>query len=165
MENNQDSYIKCSVSQEPIQKTCIKCEVLKDITCFYKHKMMSDGHLGKCKECCKKDQLATRNANLEYYREYDRRRSLEHDRKEQYLNKTRRMRDDHQGMQKAHNAVARALAKGSLIRPDKCSRCEAVEYIQGHHDDYSKPMEIMWLCPLCHANRHKELGRLGDLDI
>lgn len=37
------------------KKTCFKCNVEKPISEFYVHKMMGDGHLGKCKECAKND--------------------------------------------------------------------------------------------------------------
>ena len=39
-------------------KACFKCGVLKDLSEYYVHKMMSDGHLNKCKDCTKKDTKA-----------------------------------------------------------------------------------------------------------
>lgn len=41
--------------EEVSYKVCFKCHLNLPITCFYAHKKMSDGHLGKCKECTKKD--------------------------------------------------------------------------------------------------------------
>lgn len=38
-----------------MEKICFKCTKLLDITNFYKHKGMSDGHLNKCKSCAKND--------------------------------------------------------------------------------------------------------------
>jgi hypothetical protein len=34
-------------------KPCIRCGAVKPLDAFYTHPMMGDGHLNKCKECCK----------------------------------------------------------------------------------------------------------------
>jgi len=36
-------------------KECFRCGVTQELSHFYKHKQMSDGHLNKCKNCTKKD--------------------------------------------------------------------------------------------------------------
>ena len=38
-----------------MEKKCFKCLQIKDLTDYYKHSKMADGHLGKCKECTRKD--------------------------------------------------------------------------------------------------------------
>jgi hypothetical protein len=42
--------------------------------------------------------------------------------------------------------------KGKLI-PQPCEAC-ADEAVQMHHDDYSKPLEVRWLCAPCHRKFH-----------
>lgn len=57
------------------KKLCFKCGESQPRTEFYKHSAMSDGLLGKCKTCTKKDALQHRLDNLEKVREYDRQRA------------------------------------------------------------------------------------------
>ena len=62
----------------------------------------------------------------------------------------------------AHNIVAQALRGGILIR-GKCELC-GVEKTVAHHDNYSKPLDVRWLCTKHHNEihcqpRYKEVRR------
>ena len=148
-------------------KTCKRCNATKPYTEFYAHKMMEDGYLSFCKSCTRKRVRKHRAVHLEDIRAYDRERSQTPERKARYAAKNK-TKQRHMGplYLAAHNAVIRAVKRGDIIRPDKCQRCETTNdgssrrRIQAHHDDYSKPLDVMWLCPACHAQRHVELGRI-----
>ena len=146
------------------EKKCFKCDEIKPLSEFYKNKGMSDGHVNKCKTCNRKDVRDHRDVNLDRIREYDRTRNTTPERKKMFIEKTKRMRREKKGLQKSHNAVTRAIKKGTLVRPSICSRCPATENIQAHHDDHEKPLDVMWLCPICHAQRHVELGKIRMID-
>lgn len=57
----------------------------------------------------------------------------------------------------AHKAVEYAIKSGKLNR-QPCERCGTSEKVQAHHEDYSKRLEVNWLCPLHHKQRHAELA-------
>jgi len=51
----------------------------------------------------------------------------------------------------AHQAVYRAIKRGILIRPSECSQCGGSESrIEASHDDYSRPLDVTFLCVRCH---------------
>jgi hypothetical protein len=54
----------------------------------------------------------------------------------------------------AHDAVKWALSTSKLTRPDHCSVCGKDCKPEGHHDDYSKPLDVRWLCRACHFAHH-----------
>lgn len=137
------------------EKECFKCKSVKPLTEFYKHSRMADGHLNKCKECAKNDVSNNRNQNLEKYRAYDRARGKIPERIKANTEINRAWRAEDKRRQAAHIAVAKAIRTGSLVR-NPCIRCGETKSV-AHHEDYDKPLEVMWLCQPCHKQRHKEL--------
>ena len=49
-------------------------------------------------------------------------------------------------------AVAKAIKKGILSRMP-CEVCGKIE-VDAHHEDYSKPLDVKWLCRNHHAEHH-----------
>lgn len=60
----------------------------------------------------------------------------------------------------ASGAVCRAVRKGKIKRSVYCESCGLPAETQGHHADYSKPLEVDWFCRKCHLEEHKRLNRL-----
>ena len=56
--------------------------------------------------------------------------------------------------QRARKLLQYACKIGHIKRGD-CEICGSPK-AQGHHDDYSKPLEVRWFCPLHHAEHHKK---------
>ena len=150
-------------------KACFKCGQVLPLSFFYKHKQMADGHLGKCKECTKKDSIKCRNNNIEYYRLFDRKRGnrmTAEQRKVQNKknrNKPIAWRKKYPERYFAHNELNKALKRGDIVKPDKCIGCLEVSRLHGHHDDYSKPLDVLWMCIQHHRDLHN--NKLDIMEI
>lgn len=136
------------------QKTCFKCKMQKAHDAFYRHPAMSDGRLGKCIECTKADVAKHRAENLDLIREYDRARSSQPHRAELRNKITRRWVGEHADRRKAHSIVNYALRSGQIKKAEHCLNCGAGEGLEAHHPDYSRPLDVVWLCVPCHRQTH-----------
>lgn len=56
--------------------------------------------------------------------------------------------------QDAHQKLQAAIDNGELVRPKKCSKCKQAKKVYGHHEDYSEPLKVVWLCATCHNLAH-----------
>lgn len=122
-----------------------------------------------CKECVKARARKYRAENLERVQEYDRQRgSLPHrvaDRKarakilppEKKAEYIRRYWGKNAQKRHAHNVASNAIA-GGLLKAKPCERCGFALGVQAHHEDYSKPLDVVWLCTKCHGARHREIN-------
>lgn len=150
-------------------KCCIKCGSEKPLSEYYVHPRMADGHLNKCKVCCReaaRQQMQRILASPEW-----RERDLDRHRE-----KARRYREagraiDTPAAKKARDAwrlrnkhkisaqakVRNAILSGKLLRLP-CVVCGSPDS-QGHHEDYSKPLDVVWYCAKHHGERHTELQR------
>lgn len=62
----------------------------------------------------------------------------------------------------AHRQVRYAVVTGELVSPNQCSACGANDCIVAHHDDYSKPLLVRWLCQKCHIEWHSKNKALNN---
>jgi len=56
---------------------------------------------------------------------------------------------------KARGKVGYALKTNSIQRPKNCTNCLAKKELDAHHPDYSRPLDVVWLCRQCHADVHR----------
>lgn len=136
-----------------MDRKCKGCNEIKPLIDFYKHQKARDCRMNKCKECVKAAVRANRLINLEYYREYDRKRG-----NRQGPDYQKNYRRKNQIKYKAHSAVGNAVRDGRLLKSKNCENCDGTGAIHGHHDDYTKPLEVRWLCAACHRQWHVKHG-------
>lgn len=129
-----------------MSKLCKGCDQTKPLDAFYRHAAMHDGYMSKCKDCSKAAVRLHRRLN-ESVRDYDRRRGSRQD-----AETIRVYRAAHPDAYRAHNAVNNAVRDGRLSK-EPCLFCSEVK-VHGHHRDYAKPLDVIWLCPRCHHRLH-----------
>lgn len=133
-------------------KRCFKCGSEKNIEEFYRHPMMADGHLGKCKECTKKDTIENYDKNIDKIKVYEKTRFQKPQRKSNALHYQTTNRERHPEKYRARNLLNNAIRDGKITKTP-CEVCGS-EKSQSHHEDYSKPLEVRWLCFKHHRILH-----------
>jgi len=148
-------------------KFCMKCNQEKEISEFYRHSKMADGTLNKCKECTKADVRKNYRDNRDYYVQYEKKRANLPHRVEARNNYAQTIEGKiaarksslsfikkNPEKRSAHIIVGNAIRDGKLIR-QSCEVC-GNKSTHAHHDDYSRPLEVRWLCPQCHSDEHRK---------
>jgi hypothetical protein len=150
-------------------KFCNKCKKKKSFSEFGENKTTKDGYSCWCKMCrnaydrqyCKdnpekKAEWTNRWEcnNRERVNEIHRNNNARN--RDKISARDKRDRKANPRKHKARKALNHATEKGILIRPDRCTACKKKHgTIQGHHENYDKHLEVVWLCTLCHVARHK----------
>jgi hypothetical protein len=132
-----------------------------------KHKEWIQNNLEKYKESCKKSAAKSfqkykkqRVIKAREYRENNREKVRERQREYKKNNYDKIKKSHYEYWSKypekykATRAVNNAIAQGKMNRPSKCSKCLIECKPEGHHTDYSKPLEVIWLCLKCHNQEH-----------
>jgi hypothetical protein len=141
-----------------------------ELDSYYKHSQMSDGHLNICKSCVKNrvrkfyDKKIQDPSFLAAERKRTRERNIRLGYAEKYKAKTKEQKTRINEIKKrwdlanpekrnAHIKLRRALLSG-LLKKQPCAVCGSTKFIHAHHEDYSKPLEVIWLCSKHHRQVH-----------
>lgn len=105
-----------------------------------------------CKACWRAKVRARRRTNPAV-REYDRERSKLPHRRKIRAKVSKKWRDKNPAAYKAQAALGNAVRDGK-IKKEPCLFCEAVDHVHAHHRDYSRPLDVVWVCAKCHHRLH-----------
>lgn len=156
---------------------CTKCGEDKELTEFPKSKRTKSGVTNPCKECGRRyskrryetdpaakiakvteyNQSATGREKAKIWRDENRERFKGYEANRDKSSRGVSRRDynaRHPQKYAARNITSNAIRAGKLIK-QPCLICRSETSIQAHHDDYSKPLVVTWLCNDHHKAWHR----------
>ena len=145
-------------------KFCKRCEITKPLAGFNKNRAMKDGYSFYCRKCQNRYDKEYADSNRGKLREHYRRWYRENKKKVGENSKrwaqnnrgkvgvwSKQWRERNREKCKAHAMVQKALRSGAL-KKSGCEVCGIEKLVHGHHEDYSKPLDVNWLCPQHHKD-------------
>jgi len=146
-------------------KTCRECEIKKPMTEYYEHKGMTDGHLNKCKSCVRSRVLSNTKENADYYKKYDKQRDMlphrvqarkayaQTDQGKLAAKKARQKYVETYPIRRAAHIIFNNALRDGKVEKLPCLICGGES--QAHHPDYSRPLDVVWLCVKHHKQAHQ----------
>ena len=134
-------------------KECQSCFVWQPLSEFYSHPLTKDGYASRCKVCARQWARDRYKITKSARQLYEKSRSNAPNR----VAKRKQWLQDNPHKKKAQDTAKYALCTGKIIKT-LCEIC-GNKKVQAHHDDYSKPLKVRWLCSPCHQQFHAEERR------
>lgn len=124
-----------------MDKYCFKCKLILPIDQFGKDRQKKDGLYSYCKSCnskkasewCRTNRARAGNNSKKYKKRYPIKRA-------------------------AQNLIKNLIRSGKLLE-EPCEICQTKEDLNAHHDDYSLPLVVRWLCRKHHFAWHAKHGK------
>ena len=129
-------------------KECKNCKELKGLNNFYKDRTRKDGYSRFCKVCTRIFYRERRIRNPETFKR--KAKTYYENHKAEKIESVRVYEKKYPERRTARNIVRSALIKGILIS----EKCLCGAKAEAHHPDYSKPLEVVWLCKRHHREAH-----------
>lgn len=123
-------------------RKCSKCGIEKEVTDFYsasKSEYRIENLRRMCKECDRKRNLAWRRKNKSRVNQWSK---------------------ENKEIIAVNTQYREAIRIGKIRKRNSCEICHDSP-TQGHHEDYSKPLEVIELCQRCHAKLHHQYREQG----
>jgi len=137
-------------------KACTMCRTFRPFEDFFRDKSR-DGLKPHCRDC------HNAAARMRYHRNpHILQRSKELRR--QRGRKGARLREEKTVRGRARRMVRNAVGSGRLAKPLHCEHCGRETpraELHGHHEDYSRPLDVRWLCRVCHHLLDPNYGKFG----
>ncbi len=161
------SPIGINMSDGAATKVCTKCGVEKGVEKFYQRVLSKDGLQSWCKACGMKERRIWRATHRERVNASARKHWATHTIAS--ISRCKHWRDanperaraakntwalQHPGATHAHDILNNALRAGRILKPSVCFSCGGNVRLCGHHENYSKPLDVVWLCQSCHELLH-----------
>lgn len=126
-------------------KKCERCKQNLPPAAFNRDASRADGLRYVCREC-QSEERQQYWQRVQCGRPYSERKE-----------RSERYKRSHRVQDLASHAVRNAVMRNKMEQANACERCGAIGVLHGHHADYSKPLEVEWLCSLCHHREHREV--------
>jgi hypothetical protein len=149
-----------------MNKQCPKCGKVKLLSEFYKHPNWKDGHFNECIPCHKRrvlDRIELLKNDPHWVHKERARCRIKQARARQAGSASplkaeprKRWELANKTKKKAQSKANAAVRGGKIPKKTNCEACGSAARLHMHHHDYSKPLEVAWLCPACHGVAHRK---------
>lgn len=142
------------------ERRCSMCGDVKPIDQFEKRATKPMGRGYRCRPCMVVKSKDYYTRHLAARREYARNLGLRHpkDRSKYRRLSSRELMEREPEKEAARRKLRNEVQKGRITKPSRCEDCQNPKeqrQLHGHHADYSKPLDVRWLCARCHGARHR----------
>lgn len=129
-------------------RQCNICHLELPLVAFHRNASRRFGVAYQCRDCKRRIYEAQREHVLQRSKHTKDARTTEMRREDYHRRKT-------DPKFRARQLLRTAVVLGKVKKPKQCPECGRETVIHGHHTDYSKPLEVEWLCGKCHSKRHR----------
>lgn len=138
-------------------KKCSCCGVEKDFCDYQIRAASKDGLTSSCKSCLKARD-AIRYIKEKPYRTLNHKAYLKTaDGKAAHARAVQTWREKNT-LRRAANVILNNAVKSGKVLKQPCFVCG--EIAEAHHSDYSRPLDVVWLCPYHHKQAHAAINNV-----